>query len=115
MLKNTKKISNPLTVIAIFAGIAEISGTGILPFIAVENQSTYIWFLMFFPTLLVALFFLTLNFNHKKLYAPSDFREDSSFLAASNILDSELQLSPEAIDGINFSLNESTVQGNDND
>jgi hypothetical protein len=40
--------------------------------------------------LLVCLFFLTLNFNHRVLYAPSDYREDRSFLTASNIKNSEI-------------------------
>jgi hypothetical protein len=34
------------------------------------------------------LFFYTLNFNPKVLYAPSDYRDDSSFLAALNIRNS---------------------------
>lgn len=72
-------IRNPLTIIAIFAGIAEISGTAILPFLNLQNQSTYIWFLMLFPSILVALFFATLNFNHRALYAPSDYRDEDNF------------------------------------
>lgn len=73
-------VKNPLTVIAIFAGIAEISGTAVLPHIASENQALYIWFLMLFPFALIALFFLTLNFNHRVLYAPSDFRDEDNFV-----------------------------------
>ena len=38
-------VKNPLTIIAIFAGIAEVSGTVILPFISQENQGLYVWFL----------------------------------------------------------------------
>lgn len=30
--------------------------------------------------MLIVLFFLTLNFNHKVLYAPSDFRDEDNFL-----------------------------------
>jgi hypothetical protein len=75
-------IKNPLTVVAIFAGIVEVSGTIVLPCILPANQATYMWFLMIFPTLLVAIFFLTLNFNHTVLYAPSDFRDDQAFLDA---------------------------------
>lgn len=75
-------IKNPLTVVAIFAGIVEVSGTIVLPSILPTNQATYMWFLMIFPTLLVAIFFLTLNFNHTVLYAPSDFRDDQAFLDA---------------------------------
>jgi hypothetical protein len=80
MIENIKGVRNPLTIIAIFAGLAEISGTGILPFIAEANQSTYIWFLMIFPVVLVVLFFLTLNFNPKVLYSPSDFRDEANYM-----------------------------------
>tara|TARA_R110001583_G_scaffold160442_1_gene312342 strand:+ start:2813 stop:3673 length:861 start_codon:yes stop_codon:yes gene_type:complete len=73
-------IKNPLTVIAIFAAIAEISGTTVLPFIEADNQNIYIWFLMFFPIFLVGIFFLTLNFNHRVLYAPSDYKDEKNFV-----------------------------------
>lgn len=79
MIEKIGTIRNPLTIIAMFAGIAEISGTAVLPFISDGNQSTYVWFLMVFPVLLVLLFFLTLNFNHKVLYAPSDFKNEENF------------------------------------
>lgn len=76
-------VKNPLSVIAIFASSAEISGAAVLPFITPENQSLYIWFLMFFPLTLVLVFFATLNWNHKALYAPSDYSSDASFLELS--------------------------------
>jgi hypothetical protein len=80
MIETIKGVRNPLTIIAIFAGLAEISGTGILPFIAQPNQATYIWFLMIFPVILVGLFFVTLNFNPKVLYSPSDFRDEENYM-----------------------------------
>lgn len=79
MLDKIGHIKNPLTVIAMFAAIAEVSGASVLPFIAPGNQATYIWFLMIFPVLLVLIFFATLNFNHKALYAPSDWKDESNF------------------------------------
>jgi len=79
MIETIGHIKNPLTVISIFAGIAEISGTAILPFIESANQSTYIWFLMLFPPFLVGVFFATLNWNHKVLYAPSDYQNEDNF------------------------------------
>lgn len=82
IMKEITSIKNPLTIIAIFAGIAEISSTSVLPFISETNQSHFIWFVMGFPTLLVVMFFATLNLNHKVLYAPSDYRDDESFLQA---------------------------------
>lgn len=80
MVEKMSPVKNPLTIIAIFAAIAEISGTVILPFIAPTNQTVYVWFLMIFPILLIVLFFLTLNFNHKVLYAPSDYKNEDNFL-----------------------------------
>ena len=79
MVEKIGTIKNPLTIIAIFAAIAEISGTVVLPFITDVNQGKYIWFLMLFPLLLVLLFFATLNFNHRVLYAPSDFKDEENF------------------------------------
>lgn len=75
-------IKNPLTIIGIFAGIVEISANLVLPFLAPEKQSAYIWFLMLFPAGLVLLFFFTLNFNHVALYAPSDYNNDQGFMQA---------------------------------
>jgi len=73
-------VKNPLTIIAIFAGIAEVSGTVILPFITDDNQAVFVWFLMVFPILLISLFFWTLNKNSKVLYAPSDFQNEDNYL-----------------------------------
>lgn len=80
MIEKVGPIKNPLTIIAIFAAIAEISGTIVLPFIDKSNQAVYVWFLMIFPILLILLFFLTLNINHKVLYAPSDYQNEDNFL-----------------------------------
>ena len=90
MLEQIKHVSNPLTVIAIFAAIVEVCATAVLPFASPASQQVFLWFLIGFPTLLVILFFLTLNFNHQVLYAPSDYRDDSSFLAASRIQNNQL-------------------------
>lgn len=73
-------IKNPLTIIAIFAGIAEVSGTVVLPFVSPENQELFIYFLITFPTILVILFFITLNFNNKVLYAPSDYKDETNYI-----------------------------------
>lgn len=35
---------------------------------------------MLFPFALIAVFFLTLNFNHRVLYAPSDFKDEDNFV-----------------------------------
>lgn len=73
-------VKNPLTIIAIFAGTAEVSGTAILPFLEPQNQTLYVWFLMIFPLTIVIFFFITLNWNYKVLYAPSDFENEDNFV-----------------------------------
>ncbi|TBE66416.1 hypothetical protein [Rhizobium ruizarguesonis] len=78
--KMTTHVKNPLSVVAIFAAFAEVSGTLILPFLGKETQDIYVWFLMAFPTLLVGLFFAVLNWNHTVLYAPSDFQDEKNWL-----------------------------------
>ncbi|MBF8747581.1 hypothetical protein E2H86_23045 [Pseudomonas putida] len=60
----------PLTIIAIFAGIAEASALATLPFLSEHSQALYTWFLVGFPFFLTALFFITLNFNYKSFYKP---------------------------------------------
>jgi hypothetical protein len=88
VVENVKTINNPLTIIAIFAALAEVAGTVALGLVEKELQITFIWFVMLFPALLVLLFFLTLNFNPKVLYAPSDFKSDESFLRVNRLSDS---------------------------
>ncbi|MFJ3116068.1 hypothetical protein ACIPI6_05985 [Pseudomonas protegens] len=79
MIEKLSHIKNPLSVIAIFAGLAELSGTVVLPLLEKDVQHLYVWFLMGFPCLLVVLFFVTLWSNYVVLYAPSDFSNDQIF------------------------------------
>lgn len=74
------KISNPLTIVGIFAGIAEVAGTIVLPFVDVSLQVYFIWYVMGFPIFLVIVFFITLNVNPKVLYAPSDYSDENNFM-----------------------------------
>ena len=79
MTEKVKFISNPLTIIAIFAALAEINATVSIGLVDKDLQKTFIWFVILFPTLLIVLFFVTLNFNTKVIYAPSDYKTDESF------------------------------------
>jgi predicted transcriptional regulator len=80
MIEKIKAVNNPLTIIAIFAALAEVAGTVALATVDKSLQQTFVWFVMAFPTLIVIFFFATLNFNPKVLYAPSDFRNEENFL-----------------------------------
>ena len=82
MALQIKQVSNPLTLIAIFASLAEIAATAVLPLLDGAVQGVFVWFVMLFPALLVILFFITLNCNHLVLYAPSDYADETNFLRA---------------------------------
>ena len=81
MIEKVGHVSNPLTVIAIFAAISEISLVGGMTVVTPELQHIYIWFVMALPTILVLAFFGVLVRDRRVLYAPSDFRDDSAFVA----------------------------------
>jgi hypothetical protein len=78
--KVPRQIKNPLTLIAVFAGLAEVAATGVLPVLEGEVQNIFVWYVMLFPFLLVIAFFVTLNFNNRVLYAPADFRDERHFM-----------------------------------
>lgn len=80
-VSSTGVIKNPLTVIAIFAGLAEVSATIALPQLPEKIQTVFVWFVMLFPAFLVGLFFAMLWFKHRVLYAPSDFKNEENFMS----------------------------------
>lgn len=82
MIHLIKTISNPLTIIAIFASLAEVFGTVTVQFMEPSIQAVFVWFLVGFPTLLVLLFFATLNWNRVALYAPGDYRDEANYMNA---------------------------------
>jgi len=104
MLEKIQKVDNPLTIIAIFAGLTEIADTAVLPFVTAANQSIFIWFLMAFPSALVIIFFGTLHFNPKVLYGPGDYRDDRNFL---NVLFPDRSAGIRISDAAAFALPES--------
>jgi len=79
------KVSNPLTIIAIFSGIAETLATVALIKLPLEIQSIFVYFVMAFPAAIVLLFFFVLYFKNTVLYAPSDFENQSHYLEANQI------------------------------
>jgi hypothetical protein len=79
MIEKIGHVKNPLTIIAIFAGLAEVFGTLVIPLMDASVQRVFVWFLMFFPVALVSGFFFLLWYKHEVLYAPSDFRSDDLF------------------------------------
>ncbi|MBN3861537.1 hypothetical protein HCU66_04780 [Pseudomonas frederiksbergensis] len=80
MIKLKNKITNPMTIIAIFAALSETSAAVSLPFLDNKERELYVWFLISFPFYLLFLFFITLNFNYRSLYAPTDFEKGKHFI-----------------------------------
>lgn len=71
-MKLIPRLMSPISIIAMFAALCEASATAVLPHLDEGNRQIYIWFLIAFPSALVVLFFLTLNFNSQVLYDPHD-------------------------------------------
>lgn len=78
-------VRNPLSVIAIFAGIAEVCAAVVLPILDGEAQHRFMNFVMFFPCALVGIFFFVLWFKSRVLYAPADYQTDESWLKAQGL------------------------------
>jgi hypothetical protein len=74
------KISNPLTIVAIFAASAEGFATYALVNIPHDIQLIFVYFVMAFPATIILLFFLVLIFKHTVLYAPSDYKNEDMFM-----------------------------------
>ncbi|MDO6671213.1 MULTISPECIES: ArsR family transcriptional regulator [Cobetia] len=79
------RVDNPLTMISIFSAAAEGFALYALIKLPPEIQSLFIYFVMFFPTLLVSLFFIALFFKNESLYAPSDYINQEHYLDAQKI------------------------------
>ncbi|MEZ5573813.1 MAG: hypothetical protein R3E64_17635 [Halioglobus sp.] len=74
------KVNNPLTIIAIFSGLAEALATIALLGLPQELQKIFLFFVMAFPTLIVVLFFFVLYFKNTVLYAPGDYQDPEHYL-----------------------------------
>ncbi|PTQ77048.1 hypothetical protein C8R26_11196 [Nitrosomonas oligotropha] len=79
------KVSNPLTIIAIFASVAETFAIGALIALPPELQEHFMYFVMVFPSVIVILFFVILFFKPLVLYAPSDYDDPEHFLIANKL------------------------------
>jgi hypothetical protein len=77
--KKPPHISNPLSLLAIFACLSEGAGAAILPFISGWLQACYVIFLVFYPLALTTTFIWILLVRPHKLYGPSDYRSDEMF------------------------------------
>lgn len=94
-VKNANGLSkNPLGIIALF--ISLIYGFACIVLgVSLNNLSEnferlpLIWFIILFPVLILGGFIYLVINHHEKLYAPSDFRDDSAFIKAMGSKDVE--------------------------
>jgi hypothetical protein len=86
MLEKMKSVSNPLTIIGLFCGVVEVAGLIVMGTgnLAPEAQRDLIWLVKWFPIVLVSLFFVTLWFKDRVLYAPGDFKDEKNYLTLVN-------------------------------
>ena len=91
-VKKINSISNPLTMVGIFAGLAETAGVVILPFLAEAYQKYFMWYVMGFPVLIVCLFFYVLVRHPENLYAPSDYRDEENYVRIKQQLNTAVAL-----------------------
>ncbi len=77
---------NPLGIIALFIvliyGFASFV-VGLSGHLQPGERIPLIWFLVVFPCLVLGVFAWLVSCHHTKLYAPSDYKEDESFIEAS--------------------------------
>jgi CheY-like chemotaxis protein len=77
---------NPLGIIALFIvliyGFASLV-VGFGSHLASAERLPIIWFLVVFPVVVLTVFAWLVSKHHAKLYAPTDYRQDDSFIQAS--------------------------------
>jgi hypothetical protein len=87
-IKNAKGLSkNPLGIIALFISLIYgfaciVLGVSLNNLTASCERLPLIWFIIIFPVVILCAFIYLVVNHHEKLYAPSDFRDDSAFIKA---------------------------------
>ena len=98
--KTAQKLArNPLGIIALFivlvysiaATFIGISGNHLEP----SERLPLIWFLVIFPVIVLLLFIWLVIKHHTKLYSPSDFKNDESFLRTLSYEEQKLKINNE--------------------
>lgn len=91
-LNNAKGLTkNPLGIIALFVSLIYgfaclVLSSSIKNLVTPEERLPLIWFIILFPVIILSAFVFLVIYHHTKLYAPSDFRGDDSFI---KVLDSK--------------------------
>jgi hypothetical protein len=92
--KVAANIRTPISMIAIFAAVAEVAIIVGLTRTTGSIQDRMSWFAILYPSLLTLAFFLILYFRPAVLYSPGDYQTDANFLtsiSAANAQNSEVE------------------------
>lgn len=78
---------NPLGIIALFVSLIYgvaclVLGTSLNNLQGQEERLPLIWFIILFPIIILIGFIFLVVKHHKKLYAPSDFKDENNFVNA---------------------------------
>lgn len=77
---------NPLSIIALFIsliyGISALLLGASVDKLTPDSQDRLVWFVIGFPIGILLAFLYLVTWHHRKLYSPSDFRTDESFLTS---------------------------------
>lgn len=104
--------SNPLGIIALF--ISLIYGFACLVVVGGSTNLTddlltvLVWFLVLFPCLILVSFLFLVVFHHQKLYAPSDYRDESNFFVSMSTEKRKKKLEEEFEDSVNVNNEDET-------
>ena len=76
---------NPLGIIGLFICLVYgfaclVLGLG-APSLLPDERSPLVWFIVLFPCLILGVFFRLVTTHHKKLYAPSDYKDERLFIS----------------------------------
>lgn len=76
---------NPLGIIALFVSLIYgfaclVLSTSLNNLHGQEERLPLIWFIIIFPLVILIAFILLVIYHHKKLYAPSDYKDEKNFV-----------------------------------
>lgn len=97
-------VKNPLGIVALFISLIYsianlLLGTTAITLSADERHPLII-FIVLFPVLVLGVFYFLVSRHHGKLYAPSDYKDDKSFLRTLSPEEQESKIQREVIDAI---------------
>jgi hypothetical protein len=109
------KISrNPLGIVALFIsliyGIASLLVGATASTLSAVERWPLILFVVFFPVLVLGVFYKLVTEHHGKLYAPADYKDDKSFLHTLSETQKEKKLKAEVTDVVSVRKPEQKVE-----